>query len=431
MSGSSARCRSLRDTLLVAVVLGTGCTQAFPSDVLPRAQPEEVGLSSERLTRLRHGLERYTQQGKIIGSVVLVARHGKVAFFEAYGDRDREARAPMRTDTIFRIASQTKALVVTGAMELMEQGKLLLSDPVSKYLPEFRDTTVAVPGDGGGYTVVKARRAITIRDLMTHTSGIGYGTGAAADRWKAAGIQGWYFADRSEPMRAIVSRIASLPFDAQPGERWVYGYGIDVLGVIVERVSGMPLDQFLRLNVTEPLGMRDTAFYLPKDQRDRLAAVYYSDAGMSQPERAPAPGGMIGQGAYIDGPRRAFSGGAGLLSTAEDYARFLQMLLNGGQLDGKRLLSRKSVELMTTDHLGSTAYRPGLGEGLGLYVVKDVGARGDLGSLGEFGWSGAYHSTYWVDPKEQLVVVYLAQLHPGDVDDFATLRALVYQAIVD
>ena len=388
-------------------------------------------MSSERLARLTAGLKRYTDEGKVAGSVALVARRGKLVYLEAFGDRDREARARMQADSIFRIASQTKAIVVTGAMLLVEQGKLLLTDPVSKYLPEFKETTVAVPKDGGGYDVMKAKRPITIHDLMTHTSGISYGAGPAADQWKKAGIQGWYFADRNEPIAATVSRMAALPFDAQPGEKWVYGYSIDILGVVVEKVSGMPLDEYLRANITGPLGMSDTAFYLPKDKRDRLTVVY-SNTGKPQLERAPAPGGMIGQGAYLDGPRKAFSGGAGFLSTAGDYARFLQMMLNGGQLDGKRLLSRKTVELMTTDHLGGVPFRPGVGEGLGFSVVKDVGERGDPGSVGEYGWGGAYHSNYWVDPHEQLVVVYLTQLNPSaDLDDFGKLRSLVYSAIVD
>ncbi|HEU4625060.1 MAG TPA: serine hydrolase domain-containing protein [Steroidobacteraceae bacterium] len=421
-------------TLFLTVVLlafGSAWASESSRDPLPRAQPEEVGMSSERLARLTAGLKRYTDEGKVAGSVALVARRGKLVYLEAFGDRDREAHARMRTDSIFRIASQTKAVVVTGAMMLVEQGKLLLTDPVAKYFPEFGSTTVAVPKDGGGYDVVPAKRPITIRDLMTHTSGIGYGMGVAADQWKKAGIQGWYFADRNEPIAATVSRMAALPFDAQPREKWVYGYNIDILGAIIEKVAGMPLDEYMRTAVTGPLGMSDTAFYLPKEKRDRLTVVY-SMNGKPQLERAPAPGGMIGQGAYVDGPRKSFSGGAGFLSTAGDYARFLQMILNGGQLDGKRLLSRKTVELMTTDHLGDVPFQPGVGIGLGFSVVTNVGERGEPGSVGEYGWGGAYHSTYWVDPREQLIVVYLTQLIPaGDIDDFGKLRSLVYAAIVD
>jgi CubicO group peptidase (beta-lactamase class C family) len=421
----------VRVAFLVFAALGMAAVHAATSDPLPRAQPEEVGLSSERLQQLSTVLKRYADEGKVAGSVALVARRGKLVYLEAFGQRDREGHSAMRTDSMFRIASQTKAVVSVGAMILIEQGKMLLTDPVSKYLPEFRETTVAVPREGGGYDVVKARRQITIHDLLTHTSGISYGHGPAEDQWKKAGIQDWYFADRNEPIAATVSRMAALPFDSQPGERWVYGYSIDVLGAVIERVSGMPLDGYLRTNVTGPLGMTDTSFYVPAEKRDRLATVY-SSKGAGAAERAPNPGTMISQGAYVEGPRKAFSGGAGFISTAGDYGRFLQMLLNDGQLDGKRVLSRKTVELMTTDHLGTVVFRPGQGFGLGFSVVKDVGARGDPGSVGEFGWGGAYHSQYWVDPHEQLIVVYLTQLIPaGDVDDFGKLRALVYQAIVD
>jgi CubicO group peptidase (beta-lactamase class C family) len=403
---------------------------AFYAQTLSRVLPEDAGLSSERLKRLSTALQAYVKEGALPGGVVLVARRGKVAYIEAFGQRDREAGSPMPEDAIFRIASQTKALVSVGVMILQEDGRLLISDRVGKYLPEFRETTVAVAKDGGGYDVVKAKRAITIRDLLTHTAGIGYGRGAARDRWEAAGITGWYFAERDEPIGATIARLAALPFDAQPGERWVYGYATDILGALIERVSGQTLDEFLRARLLEPLGMKDTHFYLPESKTDRLAVVY-SPQPSGGLERAPEPGGMLGQGAYLKGPRKSYSGGAGLLSTAMDYARFLQMLLNGGELGGRRILSRKSVELMTVDHLGDIAFRPGEGFGLGFSVVKDLGVRGLAGSVGEFGWGGAYHSAYWVDPKEQLVVVYFTQLIPaGDVDDHGKLRALVYQAII-
>ena len=402
----------------------------YRAQTLTRVPPEQVGLSSERLKRLGAALNGYTSEGKLSGGVVLVARQGKVAHVEAFGQRDREAGSPMREDAIFRIASQTKALVSVGMMILQEDGRLLITDPLSKYMPEFRETTVAVAKDGGGYEVVKAKRSITIRDLLTHTAGIGYGGGLAKDRWEAAGITGWYFADRNEPVGATVSRMASLPFDAQPGERWVYGYSTDILGALVEKVSGGTLEGFLQSRILTPLGMKDTHFYLPESKKDRLAVVY--TAGASGLARAPDPGGMVGQGAYVQGPRKSYSGGAGLLSTANDYARFLQMLLNGGELGGARILSRKSVELMTVDHLGDRNYgRPGEGFGLGFTVVEDLGVRGLPGSVGEFGWGGAYHSTYWVDPKEQLVVVYFTQLIPtGGIDDHGKLRALIYQAIM-
>ena len=424
--------RRVRVFVAALLLVATASAPSARAQSLQRARPEAVGLSSERLRRLSEALGGYVREGRLSGGVALVARRGKVAYVEAFGRRDREAGAPMREDTIFRIASQTKALVSVGVMVLQEEGRLLISDPVGKYLPEFRETTVAVPKQGGGYEVVKAKRPVTIRDLLTHTAGVGYGGGPARERWEAAKITGWYFADRDEAVGATVARMAALPFEAQPGERFVYGYSTDILGALVERVSGQTLEEFLRARIIQPLGMKDTHFYLPESKAERLAVVY-SAAESGGLERAPDPGGMAGQGAYVRGPRKSFSGGAGLLSTAEDYARFLSMMLNGGELDGKRILSRKSVELMTADHLRGVAYSgAGQGFGLGFSVVKDLGARGAPGSVGEYGWGGAYHSVYWVDPKEQLVVVYFTQLIPArGLDDHDKLRALVYQAIVD
>ena|SRR5690606_9468365 len=403
---------------------------AAAAAALETTSPEAAGLSAERLERLTEVLDGYVEDGRLAGGVALVARRGQIVYLNAFGDRDRESNAPMTPETMFRIASQTKAIVSTAVMMLQEEGALLIGDPVGDYLPEFRETTVALPRDDGGYDVVRARRPITIRDLLTHTSGFGYGTGVAADRWQSAGLQGWYFADRDEPIAETVKRIAALPADAQPGERWVYGYSTDILGALVERVSGQPLDRFLAERIFEPLGMHDTHFYVPEAKRDRLATVYAAAEGGTIVRAEGA--GPNGQGDYVDGPRKSFSGGAGLVSTATDYARFLQMLLNGGELDGVRLLGRKTVELMTIDHLGEVTFRPGEGFGLGFSIVEDVGRRGTPGSVGEFGWGGAYHSTYWVDPAEELVVVYLTQLLPaGDIDDHQKLRALVYQAIVD
>ena len=393
-------------------------------------QPETVGISSERLDRLRDQFQTYVDEERLPGSTVLVARRGKIAFYESFGYRDLESKSPLRNDAIFRIASQSKAIISVGIMVLQEEGQLLISDPVGKYIPEFSETTVAEKTDDG-YEVVKAKRKITIRDLLTHTAGIGYGGGLAKAEWEAAGITGWYFADRDEPIAETIKRIPSLPFDAQPGERFVYGYNTDILGAVIEAASGQALDQFLAEKVLRPLAMNDTHFYLPEAKVDRLATVYSSaDNGL---ERAPDPGHMVGQGAYVKGPRKSFSGGAGFLSTANDYGRFLQMLLNGGRLDGQRVLAPSSVKLMTVDHIGDIEFGgTGVGFGLGFSVLKDLGARGTPGAVGEFGWGGAYHSTYWVDPKHELVVVYFTQLIPArGVDDHSKLRTLVYQALID
>ncbi len=405
------------------------CTQCLAGE-LDASALRKAGFSAPRLERLETVFQGYVDNAQMAGSVVMISRHGKVVYRKAFGFQDMEAKTPMQDDTIFRIASQTKALVSLGAMILQEEGKLLITDPVGKYIPEFMNTTVAEAQDGGGYKIVKAKRPITIRDLLTHTSGVSYGFGIAADLWAKAGIQGWYFADRKEPIAETVRRMAALPFDAQPGARMVYGYNTDILGVVVERASGQSLDAFLQERIFTPLGMHDTHFYLPKEKSRRLAVVYMplKEGGVA---RSPLAG-RDGQGDYVDGPRTSFSGGAGLLSTAGDYMRFLQMMQNGGELNGKRIVSRKTVELMTVDHLITYEYGPGVGFGLGFSVVKDLGARGVPGSVGEYGWGGAYHSTYWVDPKEELIVVYFTQIRPDfPVRDHEQLRALIYQALVD
>jgi CubicO group peptidase (beta-lactamase class C family) len=396
-------------------------------------------MSSERLGRLTNTLEDYVSDERIAGAVAIVARKGKIAYLEAVGMRDLETSSPMATDSIFRIASQTKALTSTCIMILQERGQLLISDPLAKYMPEFANGTVAVDNGRGGYDVVAARRAITIRDLLTHTSGISYGNGIAVDEWREADVIGWYFAKRDEPIRETIRRMGALPASAHPGDSWIYGYNTDILGALVEVVSGRPFDVFLRDEVLEPLGMSDTHFYLPAEKIDRLVTVYSSTAAGGI-ELAPAPGhmdnrgifGNIGQGQYVDGPRTSFSGGAGLLSTAHDYATFLQMMLNGGEFNGARILSPNTVKLMTVNHLGEVPFRSGQGFGLGFSVVTDLGARGAPGSVGEFGWAGAYHSTYWADPEEELAAVYLTQLIPAiNVDDNVKFRSLLYQAIID
>jgi CubicO group peptidase (beta-lactamase class C family) len=408
--------------VLIAAVLGEASN-------IPTAKPERVGLSTERLERLTRGMQEYVDQRKVAGLVTLVARKGKVAYFKSFGKQDLYRGIAMPTDAIFRIASQSKAVTSTAVMILLEEGRLLLDDPVSKYIPEFASTRVAVPAtgkDAKGFTTVPARRLITIRDLLTHTSGISYGDGLAKDAYAAAGIQGWFLADRPEPIGELVRKLATLPFDAQPGERFIYGYSTDILGYLVERVSGINLDRFIAEKITGPLGMTDTCFFLPQDKIGRLTSVYgVEDKG---------PGIKLVEDArdnfYVNGPKACFSGGAGLLSTAEDYARFLLMLLHGGELDGTRLLSPKSVELMTVDHVGNLYGSQGFG--LGFWVTERLGRNGELGSVGAFGWGGAYHTVYWVDPAEQLVAVLMTQLLPaGSSDLHGKFRALVYQSIVD
>ena len=399
-------------------------------------RPESVGLSSKRLERLTNQLNNYVSDEKLPGGVALVLRKGKSAYFYSFGYRDKESMDPMEKDDIFRIASQTKAIISVGIMILQEKGLLIIQDPVGKYIPEYNNTTVAEADGNGSYNIVKAKRKITIRDLLTHTAGVGWGFGLAQDRWEKEEIMGWYFAHRDESIQTTVKRLAKLPMDAQPGEKFVYGLSIDILGALIEVVSKQPLDQFLKHEIFEPLEMNDTYFFLPLKEKERLVKVYSSTK--TGVKLADDPGkrvgaSMIGQGHYINGPRMSFSGGAGLLSTAENYAVFLQMMLNEGQFRNKRILSRKSVELMTTNHIADIPFGvDGVRFGLGFRTVEQLGGRGMLGSIGEFSWGGAYHSTYWVDPKEDMVVVYFTQLIPArKIDDYDKLRTLIYQSIID
>ena len=424
---SKAKAASLILSLTASLALSFAIPLAAAQDL---ATPDSVGMSASRLALLDSNLQRYVDEAKLAGQVYVLMRRGEVVAHEANGMQDIEDGVPMSTDTLFRIASQTKAITSLGIMMLQERGLLDINAPLSRYLPEWKDMQVAVANSSGGYTLEPARREITLRHLLTHTGGMSYGNGVAASAWAQASIQGWYFADREEPVRDTIARMASLPLDAHPGEQWIYGYNTDILGAVIEQVSGQDLASFFATEIFAPLGMNDTHFYLPANKRGRLATVYRpADGGV---EAIPETNGMQSQGLYDEGPRQSFSGGAGLLSTASDYAKFLQMTLNGGELNGTRLVSRKTIELMTTDHLGDIAFQPGQGFGLGFSIATDLGLRGTLGSEGEYAWGGAYHSVYWVDPVEDLLVVYLTQIIPAtNLDYHTTLRNGVYQAIVD
>jgi CubicO group peptidase (beta-lactamase class C family) len=419
----------IRLVVLLAISLpSTAWAQPRPAPATPAA----LGLSVERLNRLSSTLQQYVDQQRVAGLVTIVVRNGRTVHLEAFGKRDLESGAAMQADTIFRIASMSKAITSVATLMLLEEGKLLLNDPVSKFIPSFAKTTVIVPPPPGAVagtpvSVVPAKRSITIRDLLTHTAGIGYGAGPAEALYKAANVHMWYFADKNEPIATTIDRLAALPFDAQPGERYVYGFNTDILGVVVEKASGMTLDEFFRTRIFQPLKMVDTHFYLPPEKRDRLATVYSLRDGKLM--RAPEEG--MGQGAYLEGPRQSFSGGAGLLSTASDYARFLQMVVNSGELDGARLLSPKTVELMSSSHTGTLFNEGRTGFGLGFEVVEHVGRSGEHGSVGLLSWGGAYHTDFWADPQEKLVAVLMTQLLPATGSDLhGKFRALVYQSIV-
>lgn len=419
----------------VLALLLAGATGAS-AEQWTEVPPEEVGMSGERLQRLTDVMQGYVDDGKIAGLVILIAKDGEVPYHRAFGYRDLEAQDPMEKDDIFRIASQTKAIISAGIMLLQEEGELLVDDPVGRYMPEWMETTVAVDNDTGGVDIVPAERPITIRDLLTHTSGIPYGAWInplTAEAWAEAGIDGWYFASEDEPIREIVRRMADLPMVAQPGEQWLYGSNTDILGALIEVASGQTLDVFLEDRFFGPLGMVDTRFFLPAEESDRLAVVY-DLSGSGELTRAADAGAMWDQGEYIlgEGPNITLSGGAGLLSTASDYASFLEMLRRDGvAMSGERILSPMSVEQMTSDQTPGMDFRPGSGFSYGFQVVNDQGAIGMPGNDGEFRWGGAYHSTYWVDPEEDLVVTYFSQFGDVDLDDQRKLRALVYQAIVE
>ncbi len=405
---------------------------ASSSSIGAQAAAKPAGISAARLARLDTVLKRYVDTDSIAGLVALVLRDGAPIYQAALGWADREAGRRMTMDAMFRIASQTKAVTSAAIMILVEEGKLGITDPVSRYLPSFARTTVAMASDSGR-TPVPARRQITIRDLLTHSAGISYGTDRrVADAYRAAGLGpaagegvGYYTADKDEPICATMDRLGTLPFVAQPGEAWVYGYNTDILGCVVERASGKPLDEFIRTRITGPLKMPDTHFFIPPAQRTRLAAVYGTG-----PEGKAVRGndGARGQGHYVDGPRKSFAGGAGLVSTARDYARFLEMTRNGGVLDGVRILSPNAVALMHTNMVGTLHSTDGLGFGLGFETVDRFGASG-LRSAGSYGWAGAYGTWYSVDPKERLVLVLMIQMAPNGTTLANRFPTLVYQAL--
>ena len=411
--------------LLLSAVLAAQAPPSSPRTASPGS------FDTARAGVIDRGLQRYVDAERVPGIVALVLQDGQVVYEKAFGWTDKETGRRMTTDTIFRIASQTKALTSAAIMQLVEDGSVTLNTRAGHFIPSFARTTVAVSSERGMVTQVPAQRPITVRDLLTHTAGISYGTDpAVAAMYEAKGLGpaagfGWYTADKSEQVCDTMERLGTLPFVAQPGDAWVYGYNTDILGCIVEKASGMPLDAFIRDRLTVPLGMKDTQFFLPAAQKDRLATVYSSGP---DGKFVRAPEGARGQGAYVDGPRRSFAGGAGLLSTARDYARFLEAMRRGGSLDGTRILSPLSVRLMSTNQVGTLHSSNGLGFGLGFETVDRFGANGMSGE-GAFGWGGAYGSMYRVDPEARLVMVLMIQLIPNATDLGTVFPSLVYQAL--
>ena len=421
----------LRTLWLLLALTGLAFAQQSPATVPTTAATP--ALSSDRLTRLDRLLQQYVDQGQIAGAVALVLRDGKPIYERAMGWSDKEAGRKMTTRTLFRIASQTKAITSTAILALVEDGKIGINEPVGNFIPTFKKTTVASKDESGAARIVPAKRAITIADLLTHTSGISYGReNQIAAMYEAKGLgpaagNGWYTADKDEPVCDTMERLGTLPFVSQPGEAFVYGYSTDILGCVVEKASGMPLDDFVRKRITDPLGLKDTRFFVPPAERDRLASVYASGADR---KIVRAPEGSAGQGSYVDGPRKNFSGGAGLTSTARDYARFLEMIRNGGALGGARILAPRTVALMTTNQSGMLHSSTGLGFGFGFQTVDRYGASG-MAAIGAFGWGGAYGTIYQVDPKSRMVVVLMLQMMPNATDFQPKFMTSVYQSLVD
>ncbi len=386
--------------------------------LIPLGKPEDVGLSSERLQRVSQTVSRYIADRQFTGAVTLVARKGRVAYFEAHGMMDAEAATPMRKDAIFRIASMSKPVTGVAVMMLLEEGKIRLSDPVSRFIPEFKTMQVGTEG-----ALAPAARALTVRDLLTHTGGIG--TSEAASRVVS---QAPLRDATKDTLATYIPRLAALPLEFQPGSAWKYSAlsGIDTLGRIVEVASGLAFDRFLKERLFDPLGMKDTSFYPDAPRMTRAPTIYRRTAAGLERQDPPA---------WLS--RTIFAGAAGLWSTAEDYAQFAQMLANGGELSGVRLLSPRTVALLASNHVGDLyekstpgGGRRGMGFGLTVEVVIDPIAAGRRQGAGSFGWDGAFGTHFWVDPKEQVIGVFMIQQGvnaPANRD----IENAVMQAIVE
>ena len=401
---------------------------------LPMVVPETVGLSTERLSRIDKVMEKHISEQKIAGGVILLARHGKIAYLGAHGMMDVEAEKPMKRDTIFRIASMTKQITCVAVMMLYEEGHFLLYEPVSKFIPAFKEMYVLPPEDDeDAASPVPATRQISIWNLLTHTSGLTYHWNERlGPRYNDAGVTHGLLQDNStlaEKMKVL----ATIPLLHQPGEAVEYGLSIDVLGYLVEVVSGMPLDRFFAERIFKPLGMTDTHFFIPEAKRERIATVYErtGDGPIMRKSKEPTVNGSViySTDYPYNGPQTYFSGGAGLVSTASDYACFAQMILNGGEFDGVRLLSRKTVELMTTHQLDEMGINYGAGFGFGIVLGKSNLKR--LGSVGAYNGGGFFFTSFFIDPQEQMLGIFMCQLHPGGSDLSERIRVLSYQAIID
>ena len=395
----------------------------LPAKAQPLTQPEAVGMSAERLGRIGPLMQQYVDEDKLAGILTMVARRGQTVHFQTYGTRNLESGAPMEPNTLFRIYSMTKPITSVAVLMLYEEGHFQLSDPVARYIPSFEGLKVYDADAPDGSKRADVQRPMSIRDLLTHTSGLTYGffSETSVDTlYRETQLFG-----EDAPLADMVEKLSALPLLFQPGERWHYSVATDVLGYLVEVVSGQPFDAFLQTRIFAPLGMNNTSFEVAPDELDRFAVNYTFD---EYGRLIPQDGGTTSSFAA---PVRFFSGGGGLVSTASDYMRFAQMLLNGGQLGDVRLLSRKTVELMTANHLDGE-FAPGWGFGLGVQVCTNVARTQVLGSEGTFGWSGAANTFFFIDPKEELIAMVWTQLFPyGFYPINNTFKVAVYQAIID
>jgi CubicO group peptidase (beta-lactamase class C family) len=429
----------LRTIVLVLLAGFTATAQqgAAPQRVAtpqPSLAPSAVGVSAQRLQRLHEGMKGFIDRNEAAGIVTLIMRDGRLVDIHATGFQDKESKTPMRTNTMFRIASMTKPITSVAVMMLYEEGKLFLTDPVSKFIPAFKGQQVL---EQGADKPVPARRQTNIRDLLTHRSGITYGFfngGPVGDSYRKNGVTDG-LTTTTMTLAEAIDKLAAEPLVAHPGTAFNYSLSTDVLGRVVEVASGQRFEVFLRERIFKPLKMTDTDFVVPEAKWSRMATVYSPDGSsgirpMKDPESFANT--HMSPVAYYKS-KTYFSGGAGLVSTAADYARFGQMLLNGGTLDGAQILSPKTIELMTVNHTPDLATIPiagaGYGWGLGFRVLTDLAATQTLGSVGNYGWSGIYGTTFWVDPKEKLVAIMLVQRYPGSTVAGA-FQPLVYQALV-
>lgn len=399
-----------------------------PDSGLPMASPETVGMSAERLTRIDDFMQRYIDDEMVAGTVTLVARQGKVVHFKAQGMKDVERNQEMTTDTIFRMASMTKPIASVALMMLYEEGWFQLDDPISDWLPEFGDMMIELENDDGSTRLEPAQTAISFTHVLTHTAGLmnSY-RGDVARYTEVSAVRG------DEDLASWTQRLATLPLRYEPGTRWEYSAATSVVGRLVEVISGQDLDTFLRERIFEPLQMSDTHFYLPEDKVDRFATLYGPDASNDNRMMLTEVGDANSR--YVAGPRTFFSGAGGLVSTAHDYIRFQQMMLNGGELDGVRLLGPKTVELIFANHTGELPLwlsGPGVGFGLGYSVVLDRAVAHTSDTEGSVSWGGAFGTLFWIDPQEELVAIVLTQIRPySHIRIREGFHNVVNQAIVD